>query len=181
MSIISLWLPILATAVVIFIAGAVIWMAMPWHNTEWKKTTDEPAARNALKGLAPGQYSIPHCTSNSQMNSPEIQAQFKEGPVAFINVLPSGVPAMGKNLVQMFLYNLLVAVLCAYMVSRTLPAGADYLAVFRISGTTAFIAYGVAYVQESIWFGRAWRATAHNFLDALIYGALTGGVFGWLA
>jgi hypothetical protein len=70
---------------------------------------------------------------------------------------------------------------CAYIVSRTLAPGADYLAVFRISGTVAFIAYGMAYIQESVWFGRKWLSTAMTFLDALIYGLLTGGIFGWLA
>jgi len=82
---------------------------------------------------------------------------------------------------MMFAYNLLVAVTCAYMVSRTLAAGADYLAIFRVSGTVAFIAYGMAYVQESVWFGRPWASTAKTFLDALIYAVLTGGIFGWLA
>jgi hypothetical protein len=88
---------------------------------------------------------------------------------------------MGGKLVMMFLYNILVAVLCAYFVSRTLVAGADYLSVFRVSGAVAFIAYGIAYIQESIWFGRSWSLTLKNFLDALIYAVLTGGVFGWLA
>jgi hypothetical protein len=82
---------------------------------------------------------------------------------------------------MMFAYNLLVAILCAYFVSRTAAPGADYLAIFRIAGAVAFIAYGVAYVQESVWFGRPWGATMKTFLDALIYGSLTGGVFGWLA
>jgi hypothetical protein len=88
---------------------------------------------------------------------------------------------MGGKLTLMFAYNLLVAVLCAYMLTRTVLPGADYLTVFRVSGTVAFIAYGVAYIQESIWFGRPWTFTATTFLDAFIYSLLTGGVFGWLA
>ena len=87
---------------------------------------------------------------------------------------------MGGKLSKMFVYNLIVAIVCAYFVSRTAAPDADYLAVFRISGTVAFVAYGMAYIQESIWFGRPWSATVKTFLDALIYSVLTGGAFGWL-
>ena len=96
-------------------------------------------------------------------------------------MVPDGLPQMGPKLAMSFLNNVLVGVLCAYFVSRTLDAEASYLAVFRISGTVAWIAYGIAYIQDSIWFGKPWPVTAKNLLDALIYGLLTGGVFGWLA
>ena len=32
MTIVGLWLPIVVSATVAFIAGAVIWMGMPWHS-----------------------------------------------------------------------------------------------------------------------------------------------------
>jgi hypothetical protein len=60
-------------------------------------------------------------------------------------------------------------------------ADADYLEIFRITCTVAWAAYGIAFIQDSIWFGRPWSTTIKNLLDALIYGLLTGGVFGWLA
>jgi hypothetical protein len=181
MSIMTLWQPILLSAVLTFIAGSVIWMFMPWHKKDWSAVTDEQGARNGLSGLAPGQYNLPHCTDMSQLEEPEIQQKLKDGPVAFITIVPSGLPAMGGKLGMMFAYNLLVAIVCAYFVSRTAAPGADYLAIFRIAGAVAFIAYGMAYVQESVWFGRPWLGTAKTFLDALIYSLLTGGAFGWLA
>lgn len=181
MSILSLWQPILLSGVLTFVAGAVIWMAMPWHKTDFNKISDEEGARSGLKGLAPGYYNLPYCIDQKQMADPDMQAKFKEGPVAFITVLPDGIPAMGGRLAVNFVYNLLVAVAAAYLLSRTVPAGADYLTSFRVAGTVAFIAYSMAYVQENIWFGRPWSMTAKNFLDALIYGLLVGGAFGWLA
>lgn len=181
MTIISLWLPIVVSAVVAFVAGSVIWMALPWHKEEWKKTPDEEAVRAALKGCEPGMYTVPNCNDRSAFNEPEMQQKFIDGPQAFITIAASGLPKMGGKLVMMFAYNILVAVICAYMVSRTLLPGAEYLSLFRIAGTVAFIAYGMAYIQESIWFGRRWRSTAFTFVDALIYAVLTGGVFGWLA
>lgn len=181
MSIIALWQPILASAVLVFIAGSVIWMAMPWHKTDWSSPPDEEGVGNALRGVPPGLYNVPHCEDMSKMNEPDMQQKLKDGPIAFITVLPSGVPNMAPQMIMMFAYNIFVAIICAYFVSRTAAPGADYLAIFRISGAVAFVAYGVAFVQESIWFGRPWSSTLKTFLDALIYSLLTGGVFGWLA
>jgi hypothetical protein len=180
MSIMTLWQPILLSAALTFVAGAVIWMVMPWHKSEYSKVTDEEGARNALRGLSPGQYNLPHCADQVAFKDPDMQQKFKDGPLAFITVVPSGLPVMGLKLGLMFAYNVLVAVVCAYFVSRTAAPGADYLAIFRISGAVAFVAYGMAYVQESIWFGRPWSATIKTFLDALIYSLLVGGAFGWL-
>jgi hypothetical protein len=180
MTIMTLWQPILLSAVLAFIAGSVIWMAMPWHKKDWSKVADEETARQALSGLAPGQYNLPHCSDMKEMENPDVQQKLKDGPVAFITILPSGLPAMGPKLALMFAYNLLVAVVCAYFVSRTAAPDADYLAIFRISGAVAFVAYGMAFIQDSVWFGKPWSSTAKGFLDALIYAVLTGGAFGWL-
>lgn len=181
MSIMTLWQPILASAVIAFVAGAAIWMVMPWHKSEWSKTADEEGVRRALQGLSPGLYNVPHCPDQAALKDPAMQQKFKDGPLAFITIVRSGLPSMGPKLVMMFGYNLLVAIVCAYFVSRTLAPDAEYLAIFRISGAVAFVAYGMAFVQDSIWFGRPWSATVKTFLDALIYSLLTGGVFGWLA
>lgn len=180
MTIMTLWQPILLSAVVVYVAGAAIWMVMPWHKKEWYKTPNEEAVRAALKGCAPGMYTVPNCTDQSEFKNPDMQQKFVDGPQAFITVVPSGLPKMGPKLAMMFGYNLVVAIVCAYFVSRTLAPDAGYLAVFRVSGTVAFIAYGMAYVQESVWFGRKWSSTLKTFLDALIYAGLTGGIFGWL-
>ena len=181
MTIMTLWQPILLAAVLAFIAGSVIWMAMPWHKTDYGQVSDEEQARRALAGLAPGQYSIPYCPDMKAMEDADMQQKFKDGPVAMVTIHPSGQPSMGPKLLMMFGFNLLVAIVCAYFVSRTLGADADYLAVFRIAGTVAFVAYGMAYIQQSIWFGRPWSTTAKTFLDSLIHAVLTGGAFGWLA
>ena len=61
-SIVSLWLPIVLSAVAVFIASSVIWMVVQWHNSDWKKLPNEEAARNALKGVPAGHYSVPYAT-----------------------------------------------------------------------------------------------------------------------
>ena len=180
MSIPDLWMPILVSAALVWILSAMVWMVFPWHKTDFSKTPDEEGLRAALKNAATGTYTVPHCADQKSMASPEVQQKFKEGPVAMVTVMPSGAPAMGGKLIACFLYYVFVGVLCAYMVSRTLSVDATYLQVFRIAGTVSFIAYGVAYIQDSIWFGRPPSLTAKSLLDALLYGLVTGGTFGWL-
>ena len=180
MSILDLWMPILVSSVLVWILSAMVWMVFGWHKSDYSQTRDEQAARAALKGLSPGMYTVPYCADQKDMAKPEMQQKMHEGPVAYVTVVPSGMPKMGGKLIASFLYNVFVGVLCAYFVTRTLAADASYLAVFRVAGTVAFVAYGVAYIQECIWFGRSIGVTMKNMLDALLYGLVTGGAFGWL-
>ncbi len=180
MNIPDLWLPILVSAVVAWIASALVWTVLPWHKSDYAKTTDEEGVRAALKGLQRGFYNVPHCKDQKALKTPEMQQKFSDGPLAFITILQNGLPSMGRNMGLMFAYFIFVGILCAYMVGRTTGPDASYLEVFRIAGTVAWIANGVAHIPESVWFGRPWSNTLKAQLDALIYGLLTGGVFGWL-
>lgn len=180
MGIIDLWLPILASAAVCFVMSAIIWTALKYHNSDYTKFDDEEKVRAALKGAKPGYYLLPYCLDPAEMNKPEVQQKYEEGPFAYVTMQPNGIPTMGPKFIGMILYFLAVGVVCAYFVTRLLAPDAEYLAVFRVAGTVAFIANGFAVVPESIWFGRPWSMTIKNMIDALIYGLLTGGVFGWL-
>jgi hypothetical protein len=106
--------------------------------------------------------------------------KYKAGPVGLMHVVPSGPPAMPKYLAMWFAYCVLVGFLVAYLTGRTLATGASYLAVFRVAGTTAFIAYAVGGIQDSIWRGQLWSTTIKHVVDGLVYALLTAGVFGWL-
>lgn len=181
MGIVSLCLPILASAVGVWILSALVWMVFPWHKSDFSKTGDEEAVRASLRGLAPGFYTVPHVKSPNDLKDPEVEKKFRDGPLAYITVVPNGVPQMGGKMVASFLYNVFVGILAAYMVTRTASAEAGYLEVFRIAGTTSFIAYGVAYIQDSIWFGRPVSITVKSMFDGLLYGLVTGGFFGWLS
>ena len=181
MSLFTLWMPILASAVAVWFLSALVWMVFPWHKSDFSKTADEEAVRGALSGLSPGFYNVPHCLSQAELKDPEMQRKFADGPLAFITVLPNGVPQMGSKMLSVFVYYVFVGILAAYMVTRTASADASYLEIFRIAGTTSWIAYGVAYVQDSIWFGRPWSITAKSLFDALLYALVTGGMFGALA
>lgn len=53
------------------------------------------------------------------------------------------------------------------------------MAVFRFTGTVAFVGYTVANWQNSIWYARKWSTTAKNTVDGLVYALLTAGLFSW--
>lgn len=130
--------------------------------------------------IPPGDYMMPRCKGAAEMKSPEYLEKLKQGPVVMMTVLPPGNLSMTGSLVQWFLFCAVVGLFAAYVASRALPAGADYLRVFQLAGTTAFCAYALAQAQQSIWFRRKWSTTFKTMLDGLVYGLLTGGVMGWL-
>lgn len=181
MTIVGLWLPILVSAILVFLASAAVWTVFKWHNNDYRQAGDEEKVRAALGGAQPGFYVLPYCMDQADYKQPEMRQKYVDGPLAYITVVPSGIPRMAPRLFGIFVFFIMVSTLCAYFVSRTLAPDADYLAVFRVAGTVAFVANSMALIPESIWFGRPWSMTAKNVADALIYGLLTGGVFGWLA
>ena len=181
-SIPALWLAILVSAVIVFLASAVIHMVLPYHRSDYRKVPNEDRVLGALRAenLVPAEYMFPHAGGPSAMRDPAMIEKFKRGPIGILTVLPSGAPTMTKNLVQWFFYCLVVGVAVAYVASRTLPLGAAYLPVFRVSGTAAWLAFAGAAPVSSIWRGQSWSVTVKNVVDGLIYGVLVAGVFGWL-
>jgi hypothetical protein len=131
-------------------------------------------------GVPPGDYVVPCAGNPKEMKNPEFIEKMTKGPVAFITVIPSGPPSMGKSLALWFLYCVVVGIFAAYIASRALEPGARYLSVFRFAGCTAFIGHAIALWQNTIWYRRAWSSTLKSTFDALVYALLTAGTFGWL-
>lgn len=178
----SLWLPIVLSAVLVFIASSVIHMALGYHANDLRQVPNESAVQDALRpfNLAPGDYGLPKPASASAMSEPAFVERMTKGPVAFITVAPSGPPAMGTNLALWFVYSLVVSACAAYVAGRALGPGATYLHVFRFAGTSAFFCYAMALPQNSIWWRRNWSMTLKTMFDGLVYSGLVAGTFGWL-
>ena len=178
----ALWLPILLSSVIVFVASSIIHMVLPWHKTDYPKVPDEDRVRDALRPFAipPGDYMVPRCDDTKELRTPEFAEKMNQGPVIVMTVLPNGQWSMGRNLGLWFLYCAVVGVFAAYVAGRALPAGASYAHVFQFVGATAFIGYALALWQMSIWYRRAWSTTIKATIDGLIYALLTAGTFGWL-
>ena len=181
-SIPELWQPILVSGVLVWIASALIWMVLPHHKSDFSGLPDEEAAGNAIRpqNLSPGLYDIPHMPSWEAMKEEGQKQKFADGPVMFMTVLPNQLPAMGGKMFQSALFYLVVSALVAYIAGRALAPEAPYLTVFRLAGTTAWLAYGFARIPQSIWFGLPWSQQVKQLIDATIYALLTAGAFGWL-
>ena len=181
-SLAHLWVPIILSAVIVFVASSLIHMVLKWHATDYRRLPDEEAVRAAfLKApAAPGQYVLPYCGDMKAMGTPEMQKKYADGPVAMVYLKAPGAPAMGSALGAWFGLNLVVAFFAAYVAGHSLAPGTHYLQVFRVVGSMGFLAYAMGSVPASIWMGKPWGSTLKDMADGLIYGLLMAGVFGWL-
>lgn len=181
-TIMSLWLPILLSAVFMFIVSSLIHTVLKYHANDYRKLQDEDGVADALRkfNIPKGSYHFPRPASAKDMRTPEYQEKVKKGPNAMLTIWPGGAVSMTKELVQWFVYGIVVSIFAAYVAGRALNVGAPYLEVFRFAGATAFACYAIGGIQDSIWFKRPWATTCKNVFDGLVFALLTGGTFGWL-
>jgi hypothetical protein len=178
----SLWLPILLSAVFVFVASSIIHMAPLWHKGDYPRVPDEDRVMDALRPFAipPGDYMVPRVYGGAEMRSSAFAEKVRKGPVMVLTVMPNAIPSMGKSLTLWFVYSAVVSLFSAYIAGRALPPGTDYLRVFQLAGAATFIGYSIALWQMSIWYARSWRYAIMGSVDGLIYALLTAGTFGWL-
>ncbi|MDA1195009.1 MAG: hypothetical protein O2894_07460 [Planctomycetota bacterium] len=182
LELLELWLPILLSAVGVFIVSSIIHMATPMHKGDYGKMAGEDAVMETMRahGVNPGHYMFPGCDSMKAMGTPEMIERYKRGPVGTMVVIPTGVPTIGKSLIQWFVFSVIVSIFTAYVCTFALKDGAQYMDVFRLSGTVAFMGYGLATICDSIWKGVSWLITLKFQIDSLLYALMTAGVFAWL-
>jgi hypothetical protein len=178
----SLWLPVVVSAVAVWLVSAVLHMVLKYHRADHRQLQNEDAVAPALRGAVPGPgvYMMPWCSDPSQMKDPAVRKRYEDGPVAILTVMRSGVPNMGKYLGMWFLVCLLVSFVTSYVARHSLDPGAVGLEVLRLTGTIAFIGYGFGYFQDSIWKGIPWSNSLRGILDAAVYAVVTGLVFRFL-
>ena len=177
----ALWLPIVLSAVIVFVASSIIHMLLPYHRGDYKQLPDEDRTLSALRasGLKRDLYVFPYCT-HKDMKSPATVEKYKQGPVGMMIVFPSGPPFMPKFLGLWFGYCLLISFFVAYVAAHTIAPHTDYLAVFRVVGAAAFLTYALGPLANVIWKGYLWSFVLKETIDGLIYALLTAGTFGWL-
>lgn len=181
-ALLALWLPILLSAVVVFVLSSLVHMVFKWHNPEYRGLANEDMVRDAIRAgtPTPGQYVIPYCKEMKDMGSESMMRKYQEGPVGFLNLAPSGPCNMGKSLGQWFVLTLVVATICAFVVSQLFgldPTRAR--AAAKLVGALTFLSFGIGSICESIWMARPWTATAKLLLDAALYAIGSALVFYW--
>src|SRR5437870_5690759 len=136
---VSLWLPILLSAVGVFLGSSVLHMFTGWHKSDYLKVPNEDRVMDMLRPLAipPGDYMMPRPESTEQMRSPAFVEKFKKGPVMMFTVMPGGSMAMGKNLIQWFLFSVVVGIFAAFVEGRPLHPWERTHPVVRCAATGA--------------------------------------------
>jgi hypothetical protein len=181
-SVFQLWLPILLSAVGVFILAFLAHMVIPHHKGDWTKLPNEDGFLEAVRsgGVAAGQYMFPFCDMKD-FKDPEKKKRYEAGPHGIVVVWP-GVPNMVKNLVITFIFYLVVGFCVAYVAALAFRGhpSVEYMQVFRVTGTVAILSYCLGGIPGSIWFGHSWRAQIMYIIDGVVYGLCTGGFFGWL-
>ena len=178
----TLWLPVLVSAVLVWLVSALLHMVLRYHRADYRGLPDEEGAAAALGHgkLAPGVYPIPYCPDARSMKDPAVQGRYARGPVAIVTVMRSGVPNMGVLLTKWFAFCFLVSFIAAYLARHTLAGNPGNIEVMRVTGAVAFVAYGLGDIRDTIWKANPAGNAARAVLDALVYAVVTGGVFLWL-
>ncbi|HEX7631139.1 MAG TPA: hypothetical protein VF388_03325 [Lacunisphaera sp.] len=176
----SLWLPILLAAVVVFVISSLVHMVIKWHASDYTSLPNEDAVREALRGAPPGRYVVPHCKEMKDMASDAMKKKYADGPVGHLTLIANGQPNMGKYLGMWFLLCLVVSAVAALLTAKAFPIDPAFARkAGKLAGAIAFVGYGFGTLQESIWSGRPWSSSVKYLLDAALYALGTGFVFLW--
>jgi len=181
-TLVSLWLAILLSAVLVFAASSIIHMCLPIHKSDFAKLPNEEKVLEAMRahGLKPGAYMFPCAGSMKDMATPEMIAKLNLGPVGHMTVMPNGPFNMGKSLVQWFLFSVLISIVTAYVGARALAAGASLGSVFCVAMPVSTMGYAFTHIINSIWKAQSWNVTVKFIFDGIVYGLVTALTFGWL-
>jgi hypothetical protein len=170
----SLWLPIVLSAVALFLASFVSWVLSGLHKGDWVKMSGEDELIKAIRAISlmPGNYMFPAAESSEEMKSAAHQEKWKQGPRGVITVF--GEFSMGTNLAMTFAYFLVTTFLIAYLATIALKPGEAALTVFRFFSTAGLLTYLAGIVQHAIWF--RCRIVGH-VVETIAYAAILGGIF----
>jgi hypothetical protein len=181
-SLIELWLPILVSAVGVFIVSSALHMCLPIHKNDYQKLDREDEVLESLRnlGLRQGEYMFPNACSMKDAGSTEMVEKFNRGPVGIMTVFPNGQMNIGKCLGQWFALSIVISLLSGYCGSMAFGTDATGMNVFRMVFIVALTGYGVSSAQNSIWKGQRWPVTGKFLIDATLYALTTASVFAWL-
>ncbi len=180
-SLAQLWLPILLSAVFVFIASSILHMVLKfWHTPDYRGFSNEDEVGAAIRkgGASRGMYIIPYCGQEA-MKNPATQEKFKQGPVGMVFLRTSGPVNMGTYLGQWFVFCLVVSLLASCLAGSMMSTGAPYWRVFHVVAITSSMTYALGSLPDAYGGGHPWGSTIKNIIDGLIYALITAATFAW--
>src|SRR5689334_12020524 len=88
----GLWIPIVVSAVFVFIVSSIIHMGPFWHKTDFSTVPNEDALRKAVgpMNIPAGDYLVPRPASMDDMKTDAYKNKLKEGPILIMTVKQPG-------------------------------------------------------------------------------------------
>lgn len=86
----------------------------------------------------------PRAADSKDTHSPEYKSKFERGHVFMISIWQNRTLSMTKNLIQWFIYSIVIGIFAAYVASWAVSPDAEYMHVFRFAGVTVYIDYAAA-------------------------------------
>jgi len=176
-TLLDLWMPILLSGVAVFFLSFLMHMVLKHHRSDWSGLPDEEGTRAHLGDIPAGMYTFPHCDAPDAMKDPAWVEKYTKGPSGHLTILPRGPVKMGKAMLKSFLYNVIVALLVAYVAMLVIPKGDPGGVALRVTSTIAFLGFAGAHGWYLIWYGHKASVVAKSVVDGLVYGLATGLIF----
>lgn len=171
------------SGIVVFVWGAISWMALPLHEATLLKFKDEAAVTAAVgaNAAARGVYLLPNAHGDAAGLSPEQQQarqaaamkQWESGPTALVVVRLGGSTSMAPYLVIGLATAIIAGLLIAWLVSKT--SGLSYWGKVGFVVVTALVAGLLTNVPEWNWWSFSTGYTAVALLDHMV-GWFLGGL-----
>jgi len=159
-------------AIVLFLAGAIAWMFIPWPGEPLRSFTNEDAMVAAIKANAPrsGVYILPNperkdLTSEQQQKIMENSAR---GPFMFASVRLEPMGSIAKYFIIGFLTSLVLVLLATFLLLQT--CGLSYKGRVLFVTVVGVIIFAGGHLDEWNWW---------SFSNAYIAMQLGAIVIGW--
>lgn len=187
-SIIPLGLPIVLSAIAVFLVSMFKRQLMPWYRGHLRSLPNEAAVADALRGTEAGEYRIPFAGTIADVRSADFHERIARGPVALVSVWPGAAQLPFRRTAGTFFgvqlgYLLLISWLAGHTAHDALGLHGEHTTTWHIAhtvGLTAFAGYGFGLSQLSLLGVRGWRTWLAGFVEALVYAAITAAIFVWL-
>ena len=107
----SLWLAVLVSAILVFVVSSIIHMGPFWHRNDYPRTPNEDGLMDAVRpfNLPVGDYLVPRATSGADMSNPAFIEKMTRGPILAITVRPPGPPTMAASLAKWFVFRVIAS------------------------------------------------------------------------
>ncbi len=155
---------------ILFIWGAISWMALPYHHQSLNNFTNEKAVADVIQANAPhsGMYFMPTWQQGAQANSP----QPSSGPMMLASVHLQGKGSIVLSTLISLLTQIVAAIFVAWLLSKA--TGSGYFGKLSFVVVFALAAGIVTHIPYWNWFCFDTKFTLLEMSDLVIGWFLAG-------